>query len=793
MRWAWVLAGVGVLACLFVLFVPGASANAPFASNGLCSQAVAPNIVAGVDLGDTYLVVKPSSGDPSVACSTSEPFVDDGFGVTLTLTCAANTDTTGPGAPTSQTIKGVADNSGFGTASPTAIWTFTPPGACTAGVTTWTERCTSDGTATGAPWYGVVRIHVRMTRVVGITTVYDVNSETDPGSPSTRSPAVGVYRCDPRVTQLDMGAAPSNPWIGGDAVPIRTSVSSTSEISQTTGFQRLICGTSPNHDAAAVQFGTSTSTATTTIIGPPNDFQTGCTLKAQAILNRKSAISLYSTLDYARWDQTSPPAGVTFPNSLTAEFSGNTLNRILSPSGSCGVTVSGTTTTVVNRGEVAHITGCSPWNDARGSNVPNNQPATGFVQRLAQWQVLTDFGRFDGLFASSGAFPTDNTATTSATVTTGLAYRKMVLEYSTTARTDAVLLNWGNSSQLLDVSATITFGTCAPSGCANGVLNSKTVLGANASAFVISADTEHVSTRASRDQAGNLLSGVTVSCFRTRPDLVVESAQAMGTTDASGNTADHTFTVAAPAGRWTLQCDESLNGNSGTYVIQFFFTSAFTADKSIPVLWNVTQLSNGSALANVTMGFWLYDVGAAPASDSMICAFADDVVRLTVRVYDPATNDYSSLAVSRQIMAPQVNPGGTLNCDWSYQFFIPAANLSRGAWAFTTFNFTGAPFVGTEAFTLQSQTVSTMTAITTQLDPYLPLLIWGGLMFLLLWLEAVAPAFIAFLNMMDSQLPVPVMNAQARIMLFGLVLLVHSFSKMAWKRLHQTREEAKEG
>lgn len=770
-----------VLAGVFLFMLHTASARAPIASGGTCSVATTVDAVLGTSSRNWLIRDNALSGAPN--CGTvSQPLTEVNAGASITLKCYEITSGANvPAEATTLTVSGVADNTNFGSATPSSIWSQTVVG-CGAGVTLTSVFCTSNALAGGTPWYGIVRIHIRAQNVVGPTTVYDVNSETDPGGSiaGVPGPTVGIYRCNPKPTVLDMGTSPLNPWIGGDSPTIRTAVDSTSEISQTTGIQRLVCSSSPNHDASAIQFGTSTSTATFTVVGPPNDWQTGCTFVAEAILNRKSSISLYSTTDYAVWNQASPPAGVVFPDSLTAAFTGNTLNRILTKTGTCTVTVLGTTTTVVNRGEVVHITGCSPWKDGRGNNVLNNQPASTFVQRGTQWQITTDFGRFDGLFGASGAFPSDNTATSSATVTTGLAYRKMVLEYSTTARTDAVLFNWGNSTGIVDVSATFFLGSPTPT---NGILNSKTAGGANVSAFTISVDSQHVSVRNVVDASGNPVASVPVTCFRTRPDLVTESTVSVGSTDSSGNTPDTTFSVIAPGGRWHLTCSGTLNGNTfntGSYDISFFFTSAFTADKTIPILWNVTGVNATHSRVNITMGFWFYNPGVAPATDGMECLFPDDVVRLTIRAYNSTSTNYDIIVISRQVMVPSVLPSGALECDWTFNLTVANSTLAKGAWAFTTFNFTGSPFAGSEAYILQTQSsgVDIMGAVTFPAwDPYVPLFVWGVLLILFYWLEAYIAAAGVLLAFADSILAnAGLANSGIfwRLMLFAVTLTVQA-------------------
>lgn len=803
--------------------MPGASAQV--ASGGTCSGLGTSTGAVPSGTPDRFWLVAPADwqnpqadgGDcrttfpahcPGLVCALSEVHA----GASLTLKCNEFLDgaTVHPVDSTTVTIQGRRDNNDFGSTGGTPIWTQTYTTCPETGTAnSWTVFCTSDGTSGGTPWYGVVRIWVRVVAVVATVTQYDITTEAAPGVGAVHARNVGIYRCNPRPTLLDAGASPLNPWVGGDSIGLRVAVDSMSEIAQTTGFQRLNCAPSPDHDNAAVQLGTGTSTFTTTFQGSASDYQTGCTVKSQVVLNRKSAIALYSTTDYAIWDQTSPPSGVTFPSALIASFTSNGLNRIMTPSGTCTVTETGQLVSVLNRGETGLFGGATcTWANARGEAPPNNAPARAWIQRAAQWRQTDDFLSSDVLFDSLARVPSSHQARFSgcgagapppggvgcATVTTGLGYQKTVEVFGSTARTDSVLYGWGNSTGRTDVSATYFLGTPTPTA---GITNAKTAGGANVSAFTIGADEQHVSIRDTRNAAGNLKAGAPFSCFRTRPDNVDESSVGVGTTDAGGDTPDFIFSVLAPAGTWTLTCSTTHQGNAvatGVYRIQFFFVSAFTADKQITLLWNVTanQTNPANLTVNFSMRFAFYDT----LSDSVKCSFPDDVVRAHAFSWNATEARFSDVLVNRTIMTQaQALQGAPASCTWYLVFDAPMRNLSRGAMGYATLNFTGAPFVGSEAYIAQRPVVGTMEIADTLVgsvtlgDGFL-MLAW---FFLFLWTanrRYILPAIVAFVGIVEPLVASGIGVAFAgTAVLFLFMLLLHVV--IEWRNSY--REDAKRG
>lgn len=695
---------LGAIICVFVTLQLLPTADAQTSGGGTCSLA---SVNTGVDANLRGWMVIPSDttlgGNPVSGCvgSTPSPAItlrNVNSGSSIILKCfEGSSGVAAPQESETVTIKGFPDNDNFGSTGATPIWTWNPGATCNS-APTFTAFCTSDGTSGGSARYGLVRIQVHAVRTTVVA--YDVNSEQANPTPSGEND-VGVYRCNPQPTVMQPTNQPSGatPWKGGQTYDARVTVNSAAYGSApgNTGNLRVACNnkeTSP----ASFQFSTSASVNNNLLEGSPDVWQTGCTLLHNATLTKTSSISLYSGTDFAIWDQASPPASVTFPSSKVATFTSHTLNRLLQTSGTCTHTLGGVSVVVINRGQTLTSNTCSWQTQADSTNVPNNQFGRAWYQRSANYRVTVDFPSLDGGWGASGDFSSAITATTSATTTTGLNYHKMMEEFSCSGRTDSCLQNWGNSTGLFDVTLTATF---------DGITIAKMSGGQNTSTFVISADTEFVHTRGLRDANGNAQSGVAVACQRTRSDSTLETAVSMGNTVASGNSPEVQFQVLTPQGQWSMTCTASFNGNSATYTIMFFHVPAFSGDTSTPIIWNVTVLSNSSAIVNISARPTVYD----PASDGIICSFPDDVVHLDVRAFNVTTRLFSDVLVNHKPMVSHV-PG--TGCAFSYLFYAPQANLTRGADAFVSYNQSGRPLLNTEGYIL-TPLATNFTAAQTQL------------------------------------------------------------------------------
>jgi len=642
------------------------------------------NVRISVLAGNTRDFTVWTGSDPAAGMRCDLPGghtpTDINSGDSISLHCLESTGGAGaPGAPDANgiIIRAYADNTGFPDGA-TFLWSQTFSSCLTQ--QDFTKHCTADGTVGGAAQFGTVRLYVRAVR----TTVVTYDDSSDSATDNMDSGQYGVYRCNPRPTLMIPANEPSGslPWIGGDTYDARLTADSAPTTVGTNGNLRTNCYHRES-TPATVTFTSSVATANALLEGGPDVWPTGCTLKHNATLTKSSSVSGWTGVGFAIWDQTTPITGVTFPSSTVATFTSHTLNRILTATASCTVTVNGITTTIGNRGDSFTVTSCSPWQDARATNVPNNQAARGWYNRATQWRATGDFPSTDGTFGTSGSFPTTIVSTTSATVTSGLGYHKTVETFSTTARTDTVLQNWGNTSGVLDVSATWHM---------DGLNISKSSLGANASSFTIGADQQFGRSKGLRDINNVLLSGKAVTCQRTKPDLTTETAVAMGNTDASGNSPEAEFQVIAPQGSWQLTCTATGSGNTGTYTITFFHVSPFTADTVLAVGWNVSFNPNGTYNANISAVMRGYD----PALDSIALVFPDDPddVEITVMIWNPADSTFSYRILDGIRM---VRDDGT-SAAYHVNLTLSELNATQGAYAFVRSNLTGRPFIGAEYY-----------------------------------------------------------------------------------------------
>lgn len=313
-----IAAGV-VLAGLALLVVAGAAA-----AGAVPASCASVTLDAGLGNTRTWYV---GTGDVSgvFVCSTSSDDlaeVDSGAGVLLVCR-ETTTGATPPEQAQVMTVRAYSDSDAFGSPSTAGLWTWQSPN-CAAGAST-TFYCTSDGTSSGAPRYGLVRLVFRAQRTSLPT--YDVNSD------STGN--YGVIRCRPALSTLGdstpAGSIAPGPYQGGDT--LRSTVAAdAAPYSSASATARLdvACGASLQVVGSFV-LTTSTSTLDKLISGDLATWPDDCTLQQKVVLTRKSAISGLSSLDYAAWDPSSGPAGVTYTGA-TAARSALQLDRTLAAS-----------------------------------------------------------------------------------------------------------------------------------------------------------------------------------------------------------------------------------------------------------------------------------------------------------------------------------------------------------------------------------------------------------------------------------------------------------------------------
>lgn len=224
-----------------------------------------------------------------------------------------------PGPAETITVKGFADSASFNAPAGTAIWTRTFTNSCAGpSYAPITVYCTVDGTSSGAPSHGLVRIMVRAQRTS--VPAYDVNSDVG---------TWGVYRCMARLSTVADGNPTSSPsnYVGGDTLRTTTSLTSTPYSTGNSAQLDLLCASS-TQSVGAAQLGTGTTTLDKQISGTFTAWPDDCTITQRLTLTKKSGISGLSSLDWTHWDQGStPPAGATYASTLVATRATKTLDR----------------------------------------------------------------------------------------------------------------------------------------------------------------------------------------------------------------------------------------------------------------------------------------------------------------------------------------------------------------------------------------------------------------------------------------------------------------------------------
>jgi hypothetical protein len=792
---------LGILALLYAVvlaLLPHAFAQQ---ASGVSCSAAADNPADG-NVRYWYVATSGTTANTQLAsparCPSDTILVDMRAGATILFTCWEQHVGSVPVSDSTQVIiRGYWDNDNFNAFGTGFAWekrfTTCPDLAAGTNLTgsgnTFTETFTADG-ASGAARYGILRIQVRACDTTATSpdcsgaVVYDVNSDGPASGGDTQT--VGIVRGDPRPTAFSF-TSPQNPWIGGDTATASLTLNSgPGGVSGNTGSQATICAPITN-GALSQAWNTSASTNPVAILGSKGVWQTGCTLKAQATLTETSAISVYAGTDFTLWDQSSPPANVAFPSSKIAVFTSNTLNRILTPSGPCVVTVDGNAGTVANEGSGIQTASCGPWTDARGNNVPNNEFARAFVERVTD-RDTTDATSFDGQFGSSGSFPTAHTISQTATTTTGLAYHRETETFSTNARTDAVLKNWGNTTGIMDVSSTLHFA-----GVNLSFTNPPTTAN-NRSTFTVGSDLYFGKTFGLAEVGGALYQSANVTCQETHPDLVTtEPVIPMGTTDASGNSAAKQIEnpTLGPPGKWTMDCSVTFRGNTGTYHISYFHTSPVTSNTALFLTWKYRP--NGTMTLSGAINV------EDPTTSFLPTLQSPD---------DP--NDFQFLLIAREcdgcpsyaIANGAMNKSAT-ELIWRANVTIPQnqteeSYLIAKAWT----NFTGKTFLETiqPLTTFHGNSSGNFTGnvtflevngmITTAWDTYVPLIVWGTLSLLFAYYTAWAPLVASVLALVDTLLPTPVMNFPGRVILLFVLLLVHvAATSGVWGKTFGPRED----
>lgn len=502
-------------------------------------------------------------------------------GSSITLKCWERTEgLTPPVQSTSRNLYFQADANNFGSPATSPILTISNPNCD--GVTTYTVYCTSNGLAGGSPRFGIVRMAIQAQ-----SALYNVHSEQ---TQSATTEKYGIFRCNPAVTAASETLNPTPVYVAGDSVTFSFTADSASYNTGTHASGETECGAGSVLLGGSLTLGTTASTFTTTLKGSlTTAYPDDCTLKGRYWLNRVSTLTGYTTQVYAKWDTTSAPSGVTF-NGQRAIFTTNkAVDRSL-----LFVEVDCTTEKIrMMRGETNQF--ACHWTDARGNNVPNNRLATGYARRMTQPAYdTTDFNSVDFTFGSNqqNAIWT-GTAKTTAVDTNGTAALDYVTDLKTflASRTDTELLGIATYPNRFDVSSTYN-ATVESSKAATPFVNST-------SGFTIGDDTQNTHVTNVRDARGNGVTGVSVTCQRTKATGELETAVSMGTTTA-GTTAITQFQTLAPPGPWRYTCTGTLNGNSFSYTVQYLHITTLSSNIDVVILQKVWQASNGTVYLNVT-------------------------------------------------------------------------------------------------------------------------------------------------------------------------------------------------
>lgn len=641
------------------------SPNGPVGAHG-CSQAVHTNSV-GAATSVTITFALP------VNCDVNNYYVQ-GAGGGVPIYCQQSTNTGGT-QPTSLTVRFPIDNTGFGSNTPASVRTVNA-NACigqTSGILLTTVYCTSDGTITGSPRYGILRVHVEMSASGGVDN-FDINSD---------GLAYTIIECTTGVTTFQRSGTVT-PLIGGDTVGVTYRANSTSYDAATVGHPYVACGAG-NVTLTNTNPDTSSNTQTTILKGPPSMWPQTCSSVRGYVITRYSALSTYSSVPWTRFTGTLPAGAAVDASQLNLYTTTSVpVERTLTATAACSLTGPGTGV-VLNRNETVTITNCD-WVNARGAYVTNNYYARAWIERAGHYRDATDFSRADGQFSGHGDITSIHKSATNANVSSSLGYHKQIDSFGPDAtRSDANLYNWGNTTGLLDVNSTLLIG---------GVDNSKTPYGQNVSLFTIGVDTEYVRVHGVTDQSHTALSGVNVTCTRTNPGGTREAPVDVGVTATNGSTTPHAFTVIPPVGTWQAGCTATWAGNSGTINMSYQFTSPFTANVIIPVHIDVKPLPNGSYAVNVSAHVNEYSTSC----DCIIQAYPDSLPRVLISHYNASTGLQEDLDPPG--FRHMTNTDGAISTDYYFVTILHAWQMQDYVEAQVALNLTGSPFIGVATYGL---------------------------------------------------------------------------------------------
>lgn len=150
-----------------------------------------------------------------------------------------------------------------------------------------------------------------------------------------------------------------------------------------------------------------------------------------------------------------------------------------------------------------------------------------------------------------------------------------------------------------------------------------------------------------------------------------------------------------------------------------------------------------------------------------------ETIASTVTVTDSSGNPITSAPITHAIYRPD----GSL-FDASLMVASPSAGVYTSNVSVPASEPAG-PWlvVVTYGGTVASSTViKEDSMISTAIDSYIPLIVWGTLLIILLVWNAWLPAVAALMNLANTQLPDPVWSFAASVMFIGITLVLHSMA-----------------
>ena len=247
----------------------------------------------------------------NASCITQQPtegFLQNPGGDGVTLVCNEfTTGATPPGAPTSLTISFHEDDSYFDILPENALFTRAAP-TCNNG-NRITVYCTDDGTVSGDPIFGLIRLRVRAVRTTVLT--YDVNSDTD----ALTSDSWGAFRC---LTTID-GWSENTDQFPGVFVPMDTYATEIvlggayANSSRSFGDGRAGCQNRVTQDVAALSGAGTVFGWSHRVDGPQSGtWVHDCTVAGSLL---RTPAALVGFTDQPRFGATTALTNVTFANS----------------------------------------------------------------------------------------------------------------------------------------------------------------------------------------------------------------------------------------------------------------------------------------------------------------------------------------------------------------------------------------------------------------------------------------------------------------------------------------------